>query len=208
MTTEVPDDELLRRTCAGDAAALGELFDRYRDRLRRMVKVRLDPRLSRRVDPSDVLQEAYLDAARRLDEFAARPAVPFYVWLRALTGQRLVDTHRRHLGSQQRDARQEAPLGGGGLEPSAQSLADQLLGRLTSPTKAAIRAELRARLQEALDALDPIDREVLVLRHFEELNNNETAAVLGLDKSAASKRYLRALGRLKGILEDMPGLFG
>jgi RNA polymerase sigma-70 factor (ECF subfamily) len=207
MTTDAPDDDLLRRASAGDAAALGELFDRYRNRLRRMVAVRLDPRLARRVDASDVLQEAYLDVARRLDEFTARRAVPFYVWLRALTGQRLVDMHRRHLRSQQRDARQEVPLGGG-PEPSSLSLADQLLGRLTSPTGNAVRAELRVRLQEALDSLEPIDREILVLRHFEELNNNEAAAALGLDKSAASKRYLRALRRLKTVLEEFPELFG
>jgi RNA polymerase sigma-70 factor (ECF subfamily) len=205
MTADVPEDDLLHRACAGDAAALAELFGRYRERLRRMIRVRLDPRLGRRVDPSDVLQEAYLDASRRLGEFAARPAVPFYVWLRALTGQRLVDTHRRHLGAQQRDAGREVPLGAAGPAASSQSLAEQVLARLTSPTAAAVRAEVCDRLRAALDALDPLDREVLVLRHFEELNNNETALVLGLDKSAASKRYIRAVRRLKAAAQDLQG---
>jgi RNA polymerase sigma-70 factor (ECF subfamily) len=134
--------------------------------------------------------------------------VPFYVWLRALAGQRLIDVHRRHLGVKQRDAGREVALGQGGPSPSSQSLADQLLGQLTSPTGAAVRAEQRARVRDALEGLDPLDREVLVLRHFEELSNNETALVLGLDKSTASKRYIRAVRRLKTVLQDVPEFFG
>ena len=121
-------DDLLRRAKAGDGAALGELFAHYRDRLRKMVRLRLDRRLAGRLDASDVLQEAYLDVARRFPEYAAAPEVPFYVWLRALTGQRLIDLHRQHLGAKMRDAGQEVSLYRGALpQASSASLAQQLL---------------------------------------------------------------------------------
>jgi RNA polymerase sigma-70 factor (ECF subfamily) len=201
-------DDLLRRAEAGDAAALGALFAHYRDRLRQMVRLRLDRRLAGRLDASDVLQEAYLDVARRFPEYVAAQAVPFYVWLRALTGQRLIDLHRQHLGAKMRDAGQEVSLYRGALpQASSASLAQQLLAGLTSPTQAAVRAEMQLRLQDALNGLEPMDREVVVLRHFEELNNVETAAVLGIEPSAASKRYLRAVRRLKAILDQVPGFF-
>jgi RNA polymerase sigma-70 factor (ECF subfamily) len=199
-------DDLLRRARAGDASALGALFAHYRDRLRLMIRLRLDRRVCGRLDPSDVVQEAYLDVARRFPEYAAAPAVPFYVWLRELTGQRLIDLHRRHLGAKMRDAAQEVSLYRGALpQASSASLAQQLLAGLTSPTQAAVRAEMQLQLQEALNSMDPMDREVVVLRHFEELNNLETAAVLGIEPSAASKRYLRAIRRLKAILDQIPG---
>jgi RNA polymerase sigma-70 factor (ECF subfamily) len=208
MTEPGKTEGLLLRAKAGDAAALGGLFAHYRDRLRRMVHLRLDRRVAGRLDPSDVLQEAYLDVARRFPEYAAAPAVPFYVWLRALTGQRLIDLHRRHLGSKMRDAGQEVSLYRGALpQASSASLAQQLLAGWTSPTQAAVRAEMQFQLQEALNGMDPIDREVVVLRHFEELNNVETAAVLGIEAAAASKRYLRAVRRLKAILDEVPGFF-
>jgi RNA polymerase sigma-70 factor (ECF subfamily) len=209
MTAPASDEaDLLRQAQAGDQQALAALFDRYRQRLRAMVRLRLDRRLAGRLDASDVLQDAYLDLARRFPEYAAAPAVPFYLWLRALTGQRLVDLHRRHLGAEMRDAGREVALYGGAL-PSASSaaLAQQLLAGLTSPTQAAVRAELQVRLQEALNRLEPLDREVVVLRHFEELSNAEAAAVLGIEKPAASKRYIRALRRLKAILDAVPGFF-
>jgi RNA polymerase sigma-70 factor, ECF subfamily len=134
--------------------------------------------------------------------------VPFYVWLRALTGQRLIDLHRQHLGVKMRDAGQEVSLYLEALpQASSGSLAQQLLAGLTSPTQAAIRAEMQIKLQEALNSMDPMDREVLVLRHFEELTNIETAAVLGIQPSAASKRYLRAFRRPKAILDQIPGFF-
>jgi RNA polymerase sigma-70 factor (ECF subfamily) len=201
-------DDLLRQARTGDTAALGTLFAQYRDRLRKMVRLRIDRRMAGRLDASDVLQEAYLDVARRFPEYAAAPTVPFYVWLRALTGQRLIDLHRQHLGAKMRDAAQEVALYRGALpQASSASLAQQLLAGLTSPTQAAVRAEMQLKLQEALNSMDPIDREVVVLRHFEELNNIETAAVLGIEPSAASKRYLRAIRRLKAILDLIPGFF-
>jgi RNA polymerase sigma-70 factor, ECF subfamily len=198
----------LRRLAAGDQQALAELFTRYRDRLRRMVKLRLDRRLQGRIDTSDVLQEAYLDVARRAAEYVANPTMPFFLWLRLLTGQRLLMVHRQHLGARMRDAGQEVTLYRGALpQASSVSLAAQLLGRMTSPSAAAVRAEMQLKLQEALNGMDPIDREVLTLRHFEELSNGETAAVLGLQKAAASNRYVRALTRLKDVLSSMPGFF-
>jgi RNA polymerase sigma-70 factor (ECF subfamily) len=209
----MPDDsveleEQLRRLAAGDRQALAELFARYRDRLRRMVKLRLDRRLQGRIDPSDVLQEAYLDVAQRAPEYASNPTMPFFLWLRWLTGQRLLMLHRQHLGAKMRDAGQEVSLYRGALpQASSVSLAAQLLGRMTSPSLAAVRAEMQLQLQEALNGMDPIDREVLTLRHFEELSNGETAAVLGITKAAASNRYIRALKRLKEVLSSMPGFF-
>lgn len=202
-------DRLIARAAEGDQQAWSDLLARHRARLRRMVALRLDRRLRGRVDPSDVLQEACLDAARRLAEYLRDPAMPFYLWLRFLAAQRLQEQHRRHLGAAARDAGREVSLQRGPLPgATTAALADHLLGRQTSPSQAAVRAERRVRLQEALNSLDPVDREVLALRHFEELSNGEVAQALGLDKSAASKRYARALVRLKDVLAARPdGLF-
>jgi RNA polymerase sigma-70 factor (ECF subfamily) len=200
-------DDLARRLREGDTAAAGELFARCRDRLRRMVRLRLDRRLQGRLDPSDVLQEAFLDVQQKAAEFARKPNLPAYLWLRLLTAERLLILHRHHLGTKMRDAGQEVSLHRGGLPAATtHSLANLLLGRLTSPSAAAARAERQARLQEALNGMDPTDREVLALRHFEELSNAEVAALLGLTKTAASNRYVRALKRLKEVLSALPGI--
>ncbi len=206
VMAQVPEDgettRLIEQAARGDQPALSKLLGRHRERLRRMVALRLDRRLQGRIDPSDIIQEACLDAARRLPEYHKNPTMPFFLWLRLLAGQRMVDEHRKHLGA----AAREISLYRGALpETSSAALAAHLLGRLTTPSQAALRAERKIRLQEALHSLDPMDREVLVLRHFEELSNGEAAAVLGLDKSAASKRYARALIRLKEILASLPG---
>jgi RNA polymerase sigma-70 factor, ECF subfamily len=203
----VQADDLLCRARAGDPRALAALFDRYKGRLRHMVRLRLDRRLAGRLDASDVLQEAYLEADKRFAEYLREPAIPVFLWLRLVTGQKLTDLHRHHLGAKMRDAGMEVSLHRGALpQASSVSLAELLLGRLTSPTRAARRAEMQRRLQEALNRMDPIDREVLVLRHFEELSNVETAQVLGLETTAASNRYIRALKRLKEVLGSAPGL--
>jgi RNA polymerase sigma-70 factor, ECF subfamily len=200
--------ELHRRIERGDESALLELFARHRDRLKRMVKLRLDRRLQGRLDPSDVLQEACIDVVRRAREYLANPSMPVFLWLRWITGQKLLILHRRHLGSKAREVGWEVSLHQGALpQATSVSLAAMLLGRLTSPTRAAQRAELQLRLQEVLNGMDPIDREILTLRHFEELNNNETAQILGISKTAASNRYIRALKRLKDALAGMPGFF-
>jgi RNA polymerase sigma-70 factor (ECF subfamily) len=201
---QVPD--LVARVSAGDRGAIVELLGRYRARLRRMVALRLDPRLQGRVDASDVIQEGYLDAMRRLEEYTRDPSVSFYVWLRFLVGQRVAECHRRYLGRPGRDVGREVSIYRGVMPGvSSGALAARLLGKLTSPSQAAMRAERKIRLQEALNRMDPLDREILVLRHYEQMTNGDAAAALGLDKSAASKRYTRALQRLKEILAALPG---
>ncbi len=203
-----PLEALLTRVRNHDAAAVAEVFALYRARLRRMVRLRLDRRLQGRVDPSDVLQEAYLDVAARAAEYADKPEMPFFLWLRMITGQRLLEIHRRHLQTKMRAANQEVSLYEGALpQADSMSLAAQLLGRLTTASAAAMRAELQIQLQQVLNAMDPIDREVLALRHFEELSNNDIATVLQLSKAAASNRYIRALKRLKTDLARIPGFF-
>src|SRR5438445_3868680 len=142
--------DLLQRAAGRDEQAIQELFTRYRDRLKRMVHLRLSRRLQGRVDDSDVLQEAYLDVARRLPEYVENPVLPFFLWLRHLTGLKLAEVHRRHLGTQLRDADREVTLHRGGLpEADSISLAAQLLGQLTTPSQAAIRAETRMPVPEA-----------------------------------------------------------
>jgi RNA polymerase sigma-70 factor (ECF subfamily) len=154
-----------------------------------------------------VLQEAYLEAGRKLSEYAADPKLPFFLWLRHLAGLKLAEFHRRHLGAQLRDADREVTLHRGALpEADSMSLAAQLLGSITSPSQAAIRAEVRLRVQEVLNSMDPVDREVLALKHFEQLSTSEIAEVLGLSKAGAGHRYLRAIKRLREILSTIPGL--
>lgn len=206
MTTdESQTSELLRRAAAGDEQAVNDLFSLYRDRLRAMVRLRLNRRLQGRVDPSDVLQQAYLEICKHFSDYVRAPTLPFFLWLRHITGQKLIAAHRQHLGAQARDAEREVSLYHGALpEASSASLAAQLFGRFTSASQAAMRAELQIRVQEALNSMDPLDREVLALRHFELLSNAETAEVLGIKKSAASNRYVRALERLKDILSGLP----
>jgi RNA polymerase sigma-70 factor (ECF subfamily) len=196
---------LLDRLQQGDQHALAELFSRHRDRLGRMVEFRLDGRLKGRVSASDVLQEVYIDALKRLPHYQADRGMPFFLWLRWVTVQRLVEVHRQHLGARIRTATREVPIGrGGGMAASSAKMAE-FIGDLTSPSRAAQRAETMAQLQQALEGLDPIDREVLALRHFEELSNQEVATVLGIQTAAASKRYVRALERLKDALAELPG---
>jgi RNA polymerase sigma-70 factor (ECF subfamily) len=200
-------DELVRRAARGEDEALAELFSFYRGRLRQMIRLRLDRRLQGRVDPSDVLQEAYIEMAEKLPVYAGRAEIPFFIWLRMVVGERLVRIHRHYLGAAMRDAAREISLHRGAFpEASSASLAAQLLGQITSASRAAVRAEMKLMVQGVLNAMDPIDREVIALRHFEELRNEEVAAELGLTKAAASKRYVRAMIRLKAAIADAPGL--
>ena len=207
----MPDDpsdtgHLVERLRGGDRLALADLFQRYRDRLRRMVELRMDGRLQGRVDASDVLQDAFLDAAARLDSYLKDSGLPAFLWLRLVVGERLAICHRRHLGAKMRNAGQEVSLYRDPLpQATSAALASMLLGRLTSPSHAAVRAELVLQVQEALNALDPLDREVVALRHFEQLSRAETAQVLGISEEAGAKRYIRALKRLKAVLATMPG---
>jgi RNA polymerase sigma-70 factor (ECF subfamily) len=199
-------DGLLRLAAGGDLASWGELLTRHAGRLRRMVAIRLDPRLARRVDADDVVQEALGEAIARLPEYLERPALPFFLWLRLLVGQKLIQLQRLHLGTQKRAADREVSLFARGMpQASSVALAERLLGRDTRASEALVRAERKLRLQEALNSMDGIDREVLVLRHFEELSNGECARVLEISESAAAKRYIRALKRLRDVLTARPG---
>lgn len=201
-----PDDRPAKIR-AGDREILAAAFDMYRSRLTRTIAFRLDARLVGRVDPEDVLQEAYLSAQQRCGAVKGDTESALFIWLRLIVIQTLADIHRRHIGAQKRDAGKEvgSPRPGPDRTTSV-SLAAGLIGTLTSPSQAMQRVEMAERLRDALEQMDEIDREVLALRHFEELANHEIAEALGIEQKAASIRYVRALRRLKEILRDVPGL--
>ena len=200
------DRELIDRVVKGDKDALAELFSAHRDRLWRMVNFRMDPRLHGRVDADDVLQESWLSVVQRIDHFLQDASRSIFVWFRLITSQTLIDIHRRHLGTQKRNAAMEFSINKGwSSESTSFSLSFHLLGHLTSPTQAALREELSQQLKTALSSMNDIDREVLALRHFEQLSNRETAQILSISDQAASDRYMRALGRLRGVLKAIPG---
>lgn len=204
--TEEELDDLLKLVKKGDKEALAKLFSLERPRLGRMVKFRLDHRLYGRVDADDILQEAFVAASDRLHHYVQDPSMSFFVWLRLIVGQTMTDVHRRHLGAQARDARREQPLHNPGFpQATSVSLARHLVGSITSPSQAAVREEAADQLRLALEGMEAIDREILALRHFEELTNSETAEVLNISQKAASMRYVRAVKRLKDILATMPG---
>ena len=201
------DFDLVQRARAGDQSAVTELMSKYRDRLLRMVTLRMNRRLRARVDAADIVQEASVEALRVLDRYLENPPLPFFLWLRQLTGEKLIQAHRRHLGAQIRAADREVSLYRGALpEATSESIAAQLVGRIPSPSNQAIQAETKLRLQEALNSMQPIDREVLVLRHFEHLNGAETALLLEISHAAVKKRYIRALERLQKLMEEISGI--
>jgi len=190
----------------GGDQTLADALTEHTPRLQRIAEMRLDPRLSGRVDVADVLQEVYLEARKRLVRYLEDPTVPVFVWLRGVVMDSLIDFHRRHLGAQMRNAgRDISLLGWGSPQASSVVLAAYLAGSLTSPSRAAIREETARQIEIALADMDEIDREVLVLRHFEQLTNDEVAAALGVKKAAASRRYMRALTRFRTVLLAIPG---
>lgn len=207
MSDETTETEaMLARAAAGDAAAWGALLSPHQERLARMVAFRMDPRLRGRVDAADVVQDAFVEAAAHRAEYFAAPALPLFVWLRGVTTNKLLEVHRHHLGTRMRDAKRERSLDAPRTsDDTSAALCAHLTAGLTRPSVAAVRGEVKTRLAQALDEMDPTDREVLALRHFEQLSNAEAAQVLGIQERAAAKRYLRALQRLKEILADMPG---
>ena len=204
---EPADDSQIRERMREDAnGVLAEGFSQHHDRLWRMVNFRLDQRLAGRVDPDDVLQEAWMAAAQRVDYFIDHTSLSLFVWLRMIVGQTLIDVQRRHLGAKMRDAYREVSLNKFAQSKSTFiSMAARLMGSFTSPSRAVARDETAEQLREAIDGMDPIDREVLALRHFEELTNKEVAEVIGIAQKAASIRYVRAIRRLKKIMESLPG---
>ena len=205
--SSVRTEELERRLKSGDLEALAELFTRERERLWRVIHFRLAEPLRGRLEPEDVLQEAFLAASQRLKYYVESPATSPFIWLRMIVNQTLVDLHRQHLGAQKRDAAREVSIDRTPyVEATSVSVAIQLVGIFTSPSGAAARADTLGLVQSAIEQMDPIDREVLALRHFEELTNSEVAEALGIEQKAASIRYVRALRRLKEILFQVPEL--
>jgi RNA polymerase sigma-70 factor (ECF subfamily) len=198
--------ELVNRIVRGDREALAELFSEYRPRLWRMINFRLHPRLHGRIDADDVLQDAWLMAVDRIDYFLRDASHSSFIWFRMIVQQTLVALHRRHLGAEKRNAARDVPVDAGwNTGSTSSSMAFHLSGSLTSPSSAVNRAELARQLDTILQGMNDVDREVLALRHFEELSNSETAKVLNMSEQATSGRYLRALGRLKEILQIVPG---
>ena len=198
------ESRILERARAGESDEVGALLEDYRPRLERMIAVRMDPRLRRRIDAADVLQEAFVDVTRRLPAYFERDDMPFFLWVRFLTGQKLAELQRRHLGTAARDARAETsePFRAG-PEASSIRMAQILADSAPSPSGVAMREEARQHLEAALANMSDADREVLALRHFERLGNAEAASVLGLTESGASRRYMRALGRLQDVLSSL-----
>ena len=195
-------DEQLRQMRGGSEEALAEVFSHYRERLRRIIRFRLDYRLAGRVSDSDVLQETFIAAAKRLGHYGEQEDMPPFLWLRLVAAQQLVDLHRQHLQAEMRDVRKEVSIGQQASPHTSMAIAAQLAGPLTAVSEIVARAERIERLEKTLNAMDPMDREVIALRHFEELSNVETARVLGIEHSAASKRYVRAMARLAELLSQ------
>jgi RNA polymerase sigma-70 factor (ECF subfamily) len=205
MTTSQSDTdelELLRAAANGDEAAVPRLLARHRGRLRQMVAVYLDHRLAARVDPSDIVQEALADAARGFPGYLRAPPLPFYPWLRQFARQRLLQLHRRHIGARCRSVEREVPWEVALPDQSADALADRLMANGTSPSRRMMREEQRRRIRAALDRLAERDREILVMRHLEEMSAAEIAAILGISEGAVRVRLLRALTRLRNLLDD------
>jgi RNA polymerase sigma-70 factor (ECF subfamily) len=196
---------VLERAGQGDPDAGAELLDLYRDRLRRMVAIRLDRRLAARVDPSDVVQEAMRDAFKRLPEYFADPPIAFYPWLRRIAWDRLLDVYRQHIAAEKRTVLKENLWTPELNDESIVELAQSLVTHSQNPRQQAIAAEAEARMLDALGRLKPHDREILVLRYMERLDVDEIASVQGITQTAVTSRHLRALRRLRRMLEDDSG---
>ena len=206
----LPDrDVIVESLRSGREEALAEYFSAVQGRLKRIVNFRLDYRLSGRVSESDVIQETFVRAAKRIDSFLEKDDMPFFVWLRLEISQKLHEIHRHHFGADKRDVRKEIKLGqNNDSGKTSMALAAHIVAQLTSPSRLIERAEQIAILEKTLAEMNELDREVIALRHFEELSNIETAKILEIEPAAASKRYLRALKRLREIMESAKGLYG
>jgi RNA polymerase sigma-70 factor, ECF subfamily len=206
---DAADESVYRdRAAAGDMNAWGVMLAQHHQRLQSVVAFRLDPRLRGRVDPADVMQEAFVAATLRRAEFFGQSTQSLFLWLRWMVGNTLLELHRHHLGAQMRDARRELTFDPCAIDHddnTRAALVAQLSAGATGPATAAARMELHSRLNKALGRMEETDREVLALRHYEQLTGAETAQVLGIQERAAAKRYTRALERLREILAEAPG---
>ena len=193
--------ELLEHARQGELAAVDRLLARHREPLRRIIGMRLDRALAARIDASDIVQEVLLEASRRLSDYLRDPAMPFHLWLRHIAKDHMIDAHRRHRQAQRRAVDRERPMVPAAFaDHSSFELAAQFFDQEPTPASAAIRHELQRRLEGAIDQLDDDDREIIVMRHFEQLSNQDVAAALELTEAAASMRYLRAVRRLRSLL--------
>lgn len=195
-------DELLAQAKGGDEEAVNRLLDRHRDAVRRMIDLRMDQVIKRRVDASDIVQEVMIEANRRLRDYLANPVMPFHLWLRQMAKDRLIDAHRRHRQTSRRSMDREQPLIAASNSQSSLDLTAQLRDAQPTPAAAAAWGELQRRFQTACEQLDDHDQEIVVMRHFEHLSNAEAAAALDLSAQAASMRYLRAMRRLRTLMDD------
>jgi RNA polymerase sigma-70 factor (ECF subfamily) len=194
-------DRLLDGARRGEPGAVDKLLGEFREPLRRVIGLRLDPAIARRVDASDIVQDVLLEANQRLTDYLKSPDMPFHLWLRHLAQDRIIDTHRRHRLAQRRSVDREQPIARPAwADESSASLVAQLVDPERTPTSEAIRQELQRRLAAAVDQLSEDDREIILMRHHEALSNQEVAKLLGLTEAAASMRYLRALRRLRAVL--------
>lgn len=202
MPIDDPETEVrLSEAAHGDEGALRWLLERYRARLKRMIEIRLDDRLSPRLDASDVVQETLVDAASKMNDYVRDRPLPFYPWLHRLAAERLAQAHRHHLLAARRSAGLERPIDRLGLDGTEWRLADALVANGTSPSRHLIRQEEREQVAQALGELPVSDREVLVLRYVDQLAFDEIAAILGIGTGAARVRHFRALQKLGPILE-------
>lgn len=200
------DDEilLLRRDADVDLddENVATIFLKYRSQLERMIEFRMDPRIRSRIDAHDVLQESFLEIKNRYRDFIVNPGVSLFVWIRKITYQVLIDSQRRHF-RQKRGVQNEIPMGQfvGDISDASQLMARELIGQLTSPSQAAIKAEELEQMHAALESMNETDREILALRHFEQLSNADVAQIIGIKPAAASNRYVRAVTKLGEIME-------
>ena len=193
--------ELLAGAKEGDADAVNRLMERHRDSLRRMVQLRLDQKIQRRIDVSDVVQDVLVEANRRLQDYLANPVLGFHLWLRQIAKDRIIDAHRRHRASAKRSVDRERPLAvPAANDHSTMELAAQLADRELTPAAAATQAEMANAVEAAIAKLPDQDCEIIIMRHYEQLSNQEIAQALALTEPAASMRYLRAIRRLKELM--------
>lgn len=194
--------DLLKNVRDGDGEAVERLLARHRESLHRMIQLRMDQRIKRRVDVSDVVQDVLIEANRRLQDYLANPVMAFHLWIRQIAKDRLIDAHRRHRVSAKRSIDREQPMVlHGAVDQSSLEIAGQLCDPRMTPAAAATQAELALHVEAAITRLGESDRDIILMRHYEQLSNGEIAAALGLTEPAASMRYLRAIRRLRELLD-------
>lgn len=196
-------EQLMAQAKIGDPSAINQLLDRHRNSLRQLVRMRLDHKIQKRVDVSDVVQDVLVEANRRLQKYLADPIMPFHLWLRQIAKDRIIDAHRRHRVSAKRSVdREQQMVAPRGYDQSSIHLASILGDSKLTPAAAALQKEMARKVEQAIAELDEKDCEIIVMRHYEHLSNQEIGQILGLTGPAASMRYLRAIRRLKQVLQD------